>query len=105
MKEYRFVHTALDENGKRRQYLLQSIEFSKLLKDLITFCGGARIRSAIVTRIAGNAGCSSEEATEYADFLIEAQLLVNHFRPKITGTDYLSHRTRFINAMQKVYNY
>jgi len=35
--EYRFFRVALDEHFKQREYLLQSIAFSKLLKDLITW--------------------------------------------------------------------
>ncbi len=101
MKEYRFFHSILDENGQERQYLLQSIEFSTLLKTLIAFCRSARSRSAIIDQIESTAGCSPEEAAEYADFLIDSQLLVNRFRPNITGTDYLSYLTGFLSSRQR----
>ncbi|MFA6245365.1 MAG: lantibiotic dehydratase [Mucilaginibacter sp.] len=89
MNEYRFFRTGLDENGKKRDYQLQSIAFSRLLKELVTDCRDGCSRPEISDAIMRAAQCTKEEAEEYADFLIDSQLLVNRLRPSITGPEYL----------------
>ncbi|WDF79007.1 lantibiotic dehydratase [Mucilaginibacter sp. KACC 22773] len=89
LNEYRFFRTGIDESFKQREYLLQAIAFSKLLKDLIAFCIKGRTLPEITGHIRNSAGCSLTEAIEYADFLIDSQLLVNCLRQHITGPDYL----------------
>lgn len=90
LTEYRFFRTGLDENFRQREYLLQSIAFSKLLKDLIAYCQPGRSRQELIQHIMTAAGSTREEAEEYSDFLTDAQLLVNRLRPNITGRDYLT---------------
>lgn len=89
MNEYRFFRERMDEACRRREYLLQSIAFSKLLKDLLAYCCAGRSRQEIVLHITAAANCTTDEGEEYADFLIDAQLLLNCLRVNITGTDYL----------------
>jgi len=76
LQEYRFFRTGLDQTGKQRDFQLQSIAFSKLLRDLILFCETGRSRQDIVAHITVAADCTLSEASDYADFLIDAQLLV-----------------------------
>ncbi|MDN5286538.1 MAG: hypothetical protein JWR38_2812 [Mucilaginibacter sp.] len=89
LREFRFFRTSLDDNLKHREYQLQSIAFSRLLDDLISFCRNGKGRTEIVDYIIKKALCANDEGEAYADFLIDAQLLVNRMRPNITGNDYL----------------
>ncbi|HEY9487175.1 MAG TPA: lantibiotic dehydratase family protein, partial [Chryseosolibacter sp.] len=100
LNEYRFFRTGLDESFRQREYLLQSIAFSKLLKDLIAYCRSGRNLQQIILHIMESAACSLTEAEEYADFLIDAQLLVNRLRPNITGPDYLGRLAGVVNNYQ-----
>ena len=101
LNEYRFFRTGLDETGKRRDYQLQSIAFSKLLKDLISCCQHGCSRQEVSNQIMLSAGCTPEEAADYTDFLIDAQLLVNQFRLPITGEDYLPQLAAMLNPGHK----
>ncbi|HEY4147626.1 MAG TPA: lantibiotic dehydratase [Chitinophagaceae bacterium] len=89
LNEYRFFRNSLDEMGKRRDYQLQSIAFSKLLKDLISECENGLSLQEITNAIIRSAGCTAAEAEDYTEFLIDAQLLVNQFRQPITGDHHL----------------
>ncbi|MEB0280861.1 lantibiotic dehydratase [Mucilaginibacter sp. 10B2] len=91
LNEYRFFRTGLDETGEHRDYQLQSIVFSKLLKDLIADCKKGRSRQQIVGHIIQSAECTAGEAEDYTAFLIDSQLLVNCLRLSITGNDHLTH--------------
>lgn len=93
LNEYRFFRTGLNEAGKQRDYQLQSIAFSKLLKDLVIDCTAGCSRQEIVSHIIRAANCTTAEAEDYAGFLIDAQLLVNCLRVSITGEDYLTRLT------------
>jgi hypothetical protein len=101
LNEYRFFRTGLDETFRHREYLLQSIAFSKLLKDLIAYCSPGRTLQEIILHIMESASCSEKEGEEYAEFLIDAQLLVSRLRPNITGPDYLGRLAGIINNNQK----
>jgi thiopeptide-type bacteriocin biosynthesis protein len=89
--EYRFFRTAITENVRRREYLLQSIAFSRLLKGLVTWCGKGRPKSEIAGYIAREAACSLTEAQDYAGFLADAQLLVPVLRQNLSGPGYPEH--------------
>lgn len=89
LNEYRFIRTGLDEQGKR-DYQLQSIAFSTLLRDLLKQCASASYRSQLIDQTVRSASCSVDEGKDYIDFLIDAQILVNYFRLPITGDDYLT---------------
>ncbi|MEZ2336409.1 lantibiotic dehydratase [Mucilaginibacter sp. RCC_168] len=97
LNEYRFLRVGLEEGGKRREYQLQSIAFSKLLKDLLNQCARGCSRQEIVSRIARSADCLLHDAEDYADFLIEAQLLINQDRMSINGADYLTRLAGKLN--------
>lgn len=96
LNEYRFFRTGLDEAGKR-DYQLQSIAFSKVLKDLIIRCSKGCRPQEIVSQIIRSAGCTSAEAKDYAGFLINAQLLVSCWRLPITGDDHLQRLTTLLH--------
>jgi thiopeptide-type bacteriocin biosynthesis protein len=88
--EYRFFRSGLNETGTRREYQLQSIAFSKVLKDLLLQCNiGISIKD-IVHQIIRLTECNKEEAEDYAGFLIDAQLLLSRNRMTITGPDHLT---------------
>ncbi|TSD66342.1 hypothetical protein FFF34_002775 [Inquilinus sp. KBS0705] len=89
LNEYRFIRTDLGENGKSRQYLLESIAYSRFLKDLMTFCRNGKRIIDIISRICRLTGCTTADAQEYVSFLTDSQLLVSDLRQNITGQPYL----------------
>jgi len=100
LNEYRFFRTTLDDTCKQREYQLQSIAFSRLLKDLITASKNGFSRQEIAAEIIRSAGCTAAEAEDYTEFLIDAQLMVNQFRLPITGNDYLLHLAAILEPSQ-----
>ncbi|MES2108578.1 MAG: lantibiotic dehydratase [Bacteroidota bacterium] len=90
LNEYRFFRTGLDEQATQRDYQLQSIAFSKLLRDLTTACNRGCSRQEITGHVIQYAACTPAEAEDYTDFLIDSQLLVSCLRLSITGEDYLT---------------
>jgi thiopeptide-type bacteriocin biosynthesis protein len=87
--EYRFIRSELNETGNAREYRLQSVDYSKLLKDLLAFCRPGKNTDEIIGRISALANCSEEEATDYFGFLADSQLLLNQARPGIAGEGHL----------------
>jgi len=89
LKEFRFLRTGLEENLRTREYSLQSIAFSRLLKDLLHFCKGGMTGMRLTEYTVAEAGCTPEEGAAYIEFLADAQVLLNRARPNITGEDFL----------------
>jgi len=89
LNEYRFFRTGLNENGRQREYQLQSIAFSKVLKDVLSLGNTPCSKEEIIYQIIQSAGCDQKEALDYADFLIDAQILINKESMTITGIDHL----------------
>lgn len=89
LNEYRFIRSDLNESARLRTFQLQSIAFSKVLKDLIAASGVGLTKYAVAKLIERSANCGHEEALDYADFLIDAQLLLSEFRMTIAGPDHL----------------
>jgi hypothetical protein len=87
MDAYRFVRT--DVTSGSRAYLLQSIGYSKILKELLDFCRQGRPVREISSHIAQLAEIKLTEAHDYFAFLADAQFLVGRLRPNITGENYL----------------
>lgn len=88
LNEYRFIRTGMAEAGTR-EYQLQSISFTRLLKGLVGKCAKGCTYEDIVAQIGRSAACSPEQAADYANFLIEAQFLVSALHLSITGEDQL----------------
>ena len=91
LNEFRFIRTSLDGTFRHRDYQLQSIGYSILLKDLLRFCRPGRTYEEITGLLAEAARCNQQEAAGYAEFLVDAQFLLDRARPNITGRDYLYH--------------
>jgi thiopeptide-type bacteriocin biosynthesis protein len=89
MNEYRFFRTGLNDSRQKREYQLQSIAFSKVLKDIVNLTQSACDKRVVINRIILSAGCELLDAADYADFLIDAQILVHTSRLSITGSDNL----------------
>jgi len=85
LKEYRFIITSLDEDYKKREYLLQSIGYTKTLDKIIRFCRTGRRGEDLILYIAAEAECTLDEASEYFGFLTDVQILLYKKRPNITG--------------------
>ncbi|WPU98414.1 lantibiotic dehydratase [Mucilaginibacter sp. cycad4] len=88
LHEFRFLRSGLNENFSIRNYSLQSIAFSKLLGDLLSFCHGGKSGNELIDFIGMEAGCSPDEADAYLEFLIDAQILLDRSRCNITGADF-----------------
>jgi thiopeptide-type bacteriocin biosynthesis protein len=99
--EYRFFRTHVDDAGKQRNYLLQSIAFTKLLKELIANCGTGSTRKSLEEQIVQSAGCTEEEARDYTDFLIDSQLLVSCQGLSITGDDPLTYLEKLLTENKR----
>lgn len=84
MNEYRFIRTEIGPDG-RRQYQLQSTNYSQVLKNLLKFCRHAQTGTAVIGNIIKLAGCDPEEAADYAEFLMDTQILLPELRPGLTG--------------------
>ena len=89
LKEFRFLRTGLDETFGNRNYSLQSIVFSKILSDMLSFGRGGKTGDELVSYIALEARCMLGEVEAYLEFLLDAQVLLNRIRPNITGEDFL----------------
>lgn len=96
LNEYRFIRSDLDESLRLRTFQLQSIAFSKVLKELIAVSGTGLTKNAVAKLIEQAANCGHEEALDYTDFLIDAQLLLSEFRMTIAGPDHLQSLLRFM---------
>jgi thiopeptide-type bacteriocin biosynthesis protein len=88
-KEYRFLRTDVDEAYKKRDYDLQSTDYSPLLKNLLSYCAEGKSRDELVQYIIDNTGCEFEDAQGYFQFMADSQLLRNTLQPNIVGQDYL----------------
>ncbi|QEC78525.1 lantibiotic dehydratase [Mucilaginibacter ginsenosidivorax] len=91
MDEYRFIRTVVDQDYINREYLLQSTDFSRLLKDILFFCQTGKTIQEIIAIIINGAGCSIEEARDYVEFLKDSQLLLQVQRANIAGKDHLKN--------------
>ena len=96
--EYRFIRTAIEQTSNKREYLLLSTAFLKLLKDLILYSSAGKNKVEIIAFIEKEWLCSYEEGAEYFDFLTDAQLLINTLNPNITGQDYLQRLLQEVSA-------
>jgi thiopeptide-type bacteriocin biosynthesis protein len=99
LNEFRFFRTGLDETGLHRDYQLQSIAFSKTLKEVIAVSKNGCLMSAIIQAISQATGCSLPESEDYADFLIDSQFLVFSRRLSITGEEPLIY---LVNQLENV---
>ncbi|MES2267485.1 MAG: lantibiotic dehydratase [Bacteroidota bacterium] len=99
LNEYRFFRTGLDDTGKR-DYQLQSIAYSKVLKDLVTNGSKGYLRQEVISQIVLSAECTLAEAEDYADFLVDAQLLVSCLRLPITGPDHLERLSTLLDESE-----
>lgn len=87
--ELRFISTEIDEQERLRKYLLQSTDYSKVLKDLFLFCTVPKRREEMIQEICRLARCSDLIGEDYFEFLIQEQVFVHRFRPNINGPNYL----------------
>jgi thiopeptide-type bacteriocin biosynthesis protein len=89
MQEYRFISINLEDNDLSGRYLLQSTEYSAVLKGLAALCETPRPKQEIVRAICQLAACAESTAIDYFEFLKDEQVLVDSLRPNITGPDHL----------------
>ena len=89
LEELRFISNESNDQDHIRNYLLQSVEYSGILKDLAAYCIVPKSSENIVSEICRLANCSFEIAEDYFQFLTDEQFLVQRFRPNISGPGYL----------------
>ncbi|MFC5409339.1 lantibiotic dehydratase [Larkinella bovis] len=84
--QYRYV-TCRYENGQRIHHL-SSAEQSDYLTALLRTCAnGARIETLVTELVSDE--ISADEARDFVDAVIDAQLLVSELEPSLTGDDFL----------------
>jgi thiopeptide-type bacteriocin biosynthesis protein len=89
LNEFRFIKTVVNEKEGIRDYQLQSIGYTTLLKGLVKLCRIERTWEEIVLYIREAASCTLEEAKDYGQFLADSQFLVPTLRLNIAGDDYM----------------
>jgi thiopeptide-type bacteriocin biosynthesis protein len=89
LEEFRFISTETDRDSNSRRYLLQSTDYSAVLKNLAAYCVIPRSREKIINEICLLANCPGDIGEDYFEFLTEEQFLVQRHRPNINGPDYL----------------
>lgn len=87
MKDYRFISTEV--NDGKRNYQLQSTDYSQVLEMLLNFCRTGRPAIDITQRIAELARTSLADAGDHFSFLCDAQVLLPVNRMRLTGKGYL----------------
>jgi hypothetical protein len=89
LEELRFISTEIDKQDHLRRYLLQSTDYSKVLKGISLFCKVPKSREEMVKEICRLANCTLAIGEDYFEFLIQEQLFVQRYRPNINGPGYL----------------
>lgn len=84
----RYVETRLAAATRERSYSLENVEMTDYLEDTLTRAAGGATPAALAEALAETIeDVSLEEAMEYVDMLIDAQLLVPELQPVVTGTE------------------
>jgi thiopeptide-type bacteriocin biosynthesis protein len=89
LDEYRFISTEIDGPDQARKFLLQSIEYSVVLRQLASFCAVPKSRQKVIAEISRLANCITGIAEDYFNFLSAEQFFVERDRANITGPGYL----------------
>ncbi|WP_448700891.1 lantibiotic dehydratase [Mucilaginibacter sp. AW1-3] len=90
-KEFRYIKTIKNPDSGKASYLLESFEANRFTKKLLLFLKQSAITYRdIITYIQTNTGCSDNEATEYFNFLITAQIVLSKHEVTLLGDDHLS---------------
>lgn len=85
LDEYRFIRSEVNQDGDKREYLLQGMPYHRLTESLLAFAGKGTTRDNICIFLREHSGCTADEALQYLHFLLDAQVLVPADRPKISG--------------------
>jgi len=89
LEELRFISSESNDRDHTRTYLLQSVEYSGILKALAAYCIIPKSGEKIITEICRLANCTTEIGEDYFQFLKDEQFLVPRFRTNISGPGYL----------------
>jgi thiopeptide-type bacteriocin biosynthesis protein len=107
LEELRFISSESNDRNQTRNYLLQSVEYSGILKDLVAYCTVPKSSEKIIKEICRLANCTVEIGEDYFQFLTDEQFLVSRFRPNISGPGYLelllSHAEQTGNCSQRMF--
>lgn len=85
LDEYRFIRNEVGQDGGKREYLLQGMPYHRLTESLLAFAAKGTTREQTCNFLREQSGCTADEALQYLQFLVEAQVLVPSDRPQITG--------------------
>ena len=89
-KDFRFIKTSYSPNKKNIFFDLESIESNMLTTALFDFCVGEyHIGKEIISYMVKITGCDWETASDYLNFLIDANIVIPHTATNIIGEDYL----------------
>jgi thiopeptide-type bacteriocin biosynthesis protein len=98
--EYRFISSELEPGIRERKYLLQSMDYSILLKELTYYCRVSRSGYEIIGELRRLAVCSEQDAIEHFEFLKDEQFLVETRRPTINGPGHVESLLALISKQQ-----
>ncbi|WEA00726.1 thiopeptide-type bacteriocin biosynthesis protein [Mucilaginibacter sp. SJ] len=73
---FRYIKTSREEGSKLR-FDVNELDAEELNREIITFANTIQKRSFIVSYIQNLSGCDRNEAEEYANFLLEEQVLIS----------------------------
>ncbi|PAW95421.1 hypothetical protein CKK33_18710 [Mucilaginibacter sp. MD40] len=89
-KDFRFIKTSYSQNKKNIFFDLESIEGNTLTNALFGYCAGEiKQGKEIISYMVKKTGCDWETASDYLNFLIDANIVIPHTNTNIIGEDYL----------------
>jgi len=97
-EEIRYVEYQY-KNG-RRKHIISSVLASDYTMDILTAASGGISLQDMINRLSGE-DVTSEEAAEFVDELIMAQLVVSEMEPSVTGAEFLH---QVIATLKKINN-
>lgn len=89
-REVRFVKTIIS-NKPGFEFSVESMDENQLIRSLLKYIRSEpRTVSDLIGLICQKTGCSSDDAREYVDFMIDAQLIRSLWETNISGKDLLA---------------
>jgi thiopeptide-type bacteriocin biosynthesis protein len=85
--EYRFLKS--NEENSQIEFIIDSIKTDRIFEKLLNYLSEWRTQQQILVFICTQTGCTNDQADSYCSWLIEKQVVVNHFDANITGEDHL----------------
>lgn len=86
---------SIPEDADKISFYIATAEVTSLLTKILSFTAVRRSTEEVVTLVIQKTNCTTTDATEYMQLLLEEQILVDADAPNITGPDYVSRLNSF----------